>query len=108
MATVTKTVLDRDPITLDPKHYKVELENDDVRVVRIKYGGLEGSVMHQHRPGLGTFLTDAKFKFTYPDGRTETLEGKAGECIWFGELWEHNAENLVNDVCEVLYVELKH
>ena len=27
-----------DPVRVDPKHYSVELENDQVRVLRIKYG----------------------------------------------------------------------
>jgi len=29
---------ERDPVKLDSKHYKVELENERVRVVRIRYG----------------------------------------------------------------------
>jgi hypothetical protein len=32
-----------DPVKVDPKHYKVEFENDRVRVVRIKYGPGEKS-----------------------------------------------------------------
>ena len=36
-----------DPVTVDPKHYTVELENEKVRVVRIKYGPHEKSVMRQ-------------------------------------------------------------
>jgi len=42
-----KPAFERDPVKLDPKHYKVEMENDQVRVVRIKYRGREKSVMHQ-------------------------------------------------------------
>src|SRR2546422_5729557 len=38
-----------DAVKVDPKHYKVELENDRVRVVRITYGPREKSVMHGHR-----------------------------------------------------------
>ena len=59
----------QDAVQVDPKHYKVELENDRVRVVRIRYGPREKSVMHQHPPGLGVFITSANFKFTYPDGK---------------------------------------
>src|ERR1700720_785534 len=70
---------ERDPVKLDSKHYKVELENDRVRVVRIRYGPREKSVMHQHPPGIGVFVTDASFKFTYPDGKTENIQEKAGD-----------------------------
>ena len=35
----------QDPVKVDPKHYKVELENAQVRVLRIHYGPHEKSVM---------------------------------------------------------------
>jgi hypothetical protein len=43
----------QDPINVDPKHYKVEMENDRVRVLRIRYGPHEKSVMHGHPPSVG-------------------------------------------------------
>lgn len=106
MAPAVKT-LDRDAVALDPQHYKVELENDRVRIVRISYGGHEKSVMHQHPPGVGVFMTDAKFKFTYPDGRSEDIEAKAGQFLWFAETWEHLPENLGDGPTEVIYIETK-
>ena len=90
-----------------PEAYKVELENDRVRVVRMRYSGREKLVMHQHPPGIGVFLTDASFKFSYPDGKTENIQAKAGEYQWFGEVWEHDPENLSDKNAEVIYVELK-
>jgi quercetin dioxygenase-like cupin family protein len=104
--TVSKT-LERDAVAVDPKHYKVELENDKVRVVRISYDGRESSVMHQHPPGVGVFITGGKFKFSYPDGKSENIEANAGQFMWFAEPWEHLPENLTDDHFEVVYVELK-
>ena len=104
---MSKTVFERDPVKLDSKHYKVELENDRVRIVRIRYSGGEKSVMHQHPPGVGIFLTDARFKFTYPDGKTEDITAKQGEFLWFPEVWEHLPENSTDQTAEVIYVELK-
>jgi hypothetical protein len=37
-----------DPATVDPQHYKVEFENDQVRVLRIHYGAHEKGQMHEH------------------------------------------------------------
>lgn len=37
-----------DPVKVDPKHYQVEFENDRVRVLRIRFGPHERSVMHGH------------------------------------------------------------
>lgn len=105
MAAATK--LERDAVALDPKHYTVEAETDTVRVVRIRYGGREKSVMHQHPRGVGIFLTDSDFAFTYPDGRAERVEAKKGDFMNFEEPWEHNAENNTNDAFEAIYVEVK-
>jgi hypothetical protein len=44
-----------DSVKVDPKHYKVEYENDRVRVVRIKYKAGEKSVMHSTRNPLQSF-----------------------------------------------------
>jgi quercetin dioxygenase-like cupin family protein len=107
MATKPQPVFERDPVKLDSKHYKVELENNRVRVVRVRYAGGEKSVMHQHPPGILMSLTDASFKFTYPDGKTENIQLKAGESLWFGDVWEHLPENLSDKSFEALYVELK-
>lgn len=97
----------QDPVRVDPKHYTVELENDRVRVVRIRYGSREKSVMHEHPPGVAVFLTDGNFKFTYPDGKSENIEGKAGQILWFGERWEHLPENLSDTRFEAIYLDLK-
>jgi quercetin dioxygenase-like cupin family protein len=69
-SAASSSKLERDPVTLDPKHYKVEVENEQMRVVRIKYRAHEKSPMHQHPRGVCVFLTDSHFKFTYPDGKT--------------------------------------
>ncbi len=60
----------QDAVTVDPKHYKVELENAQVRVLRVTYEPGEKSVMHSHPANVAVFLTDAKAKFTLPDGKS--------------------------------------
>jgi hypothetical protein len=37
-----------DPAVVDPKHYKVELENDQVRVLRIHYDAHDKGQLHEH------------------------------------------------------------
>ena len=96
-----------DAVKVDPKHYKVELENDRVRVVRITYGPREKSVMHGHRPGVVLFLTDAHYRFTYPDGKTEEIKGEKGKFLWFDKAWAHLPENLNDAPFEAVYIELK-
>ena len=95
-----------DPVAVDPQHYTVELENDRVRVLRIRYGPGEKSAMHGHPALVGVMLTDGHFRFTYPDGRTEEITAKAGQVLSFDSL-EHLPENLGDQPFEVIAVELK-
>ena len=63
-----RVALAQDPVKVDAKHYKVEFENEQVRVLRITYGPGEKSVMHEHPDAVAAFLTDSKCKFHLPDG----------------------------------------
>lgn len=108
MATAPRPALERDAVKVDPQHYKVERETELFRIVRITYGPKEKSPMHQHAPGVGVMLTDADFRFTYPDGRTEDMHMKAGEFMCSDERWEHQPENLNDKPFEALIVELKN
>ncbi|MCU1334924.1 MAG: secreted protein [Bryobacterales bacterium] len=96
----------RDPVAVDSGHYKVELENDRVRVLRIKYGPGEKSVMHGHPATIAIFLNDASFRFTYPNGKTEDSTATAGQVMHF-EALEHLPENTGDKPFEVIAVELK-
>ena len=95
-----------DPVAVDPNHYNVEFENDQVRVLRIKYGPKEKSLMHGHPDGVVVFLTDCDGSFTFPDGRTEPIQAKAGQAVW-ADSTEHLPENLSEDPLEIILVEMK-
>jgi len=94
-----------DPVTADPKHYSVEFENDKVRVLRVNYGPGEKSVMHSHPDTVAVFLSDATAKFTYPDGKSEDADVKAGEAAWFPP-HDHLPESK-HDPVHAILVELK-
>jgi len=96
----------QDAVEVDPDHYQVALENDQVRVLLITYGPGEKSVMHEHPDGLSVFLTDAKVQFTMPDGTTAAVEGKAGEVVWIPG-GHHLPENVGDELMEVYHIELK-
>jgi len=95
-----------DPVQVDPKHYKVEFENERVRVLRIKYGAGEKSVMHSHPESVAVFLTDAHGTFTYPDGRSEDINANAGS-VQHMDACTHLPESTSKTPFEVMAVELK-
>ncbi len=95
-----------DPVKVDPGHYRVELENDRVRVLRISYGPHEKSVMHAHPDGIAVFLTENRARFTFPDGKTEERNWKSGQTTLI-TAETHLPENLSNKPLELILVELK-
>lgn len=96
----------QDPVVVDSAHYKVEFENEQVRVLRITYGPNEESVMHYHPEGVGVFLSDGKAKFTLPDGQTAEQEFKAGQAMWT-EAGQHLPQNMTDQPFELIVVEMK-
>jgi quercetin dioxygenase-like cupin family protein len=96
----------QDPLTADPKHYKVLLENDQVRVLKIKYGAHEKSVMHEHPDAVAVFLTDNNATFTSPDGTSAPASRKMGD-VMFTPAGKHLPENVGDKPFEVVLVELK-
>lgn len=96
----------QDAVKADSKHYKVELENEEVRVLRIYYEPGEKSVMHEHPKGVAVFLTDYQAKFTVPTGEEIPVSGKAGQVMWTdGD--KHLPENTGKKPMEVIQIEMK-
>jgi hypothetical protein len=105
-AATIPTVAAEEAVAADPKHYTVEFENDQVRVLRIKYGPHEKSVMHDHPANVAIFLTDTQSKFTLPDGKTVDASRKAGGVEWDAG-GTHLPENVSDQPFELILVELK-
>jgi quercetin dioxygenase-like cupin family protein len=106
MSIAAGRALAQDPVEVDSAHYKVEFENDQVRVLRITYGPNEKSVMHDHPEGVAVYLSDLKGQFTLPDGQTIEEEGKAGEAVWT-DAGPHLPQNITDQPFELILVELK-
>ena len=95
-----------DPVKVDAKHYKVEFENDSVRVLRITYAPGEKSVMHYHPNAVAVYLTDGKSKMTTPDGKSVETAIKAGAASW-APAGSHLPQNTGDKRLELILVELK-
>jgi quercetin dioxygenase-like cupin family protein len=96
----------QDAAKADPAHYKVLSENDQVRILKVHYGRGEKSVMHSHPDSVAVYLSNAKVKMTFPDGKTQDAEVKAGESQ-FTPAATHLPENIGTKEVEMILVELK-
>ena len=83
-----------DPLKVDPKHYKLEFENAQVRVVRVKFGPLEKGPEHEHTLGhVIVYLNDQGTQ-------------KAGS-FRFDGVARHPEENKLNIAVERIVVDIK-
>jgi len=105
-ATKVDTALD--PVKVAPRNYKVEFENSQVRVVRVKIGAHQKVPLHEHVLNrVVVYLTDQNGSMTTSDGKTEIAQHKAGEMSWGGPT-KHREENLLDGPFEAVVVEFKN
>jgi len=103
---IVPVVSAQDAVKVDPKHYSVVSENDQVRILKVHYGPHEKSVMHSHPASVAVFLTDFTGQFTLPDGKKQVLSSKAGEAQ-FTPPGTHLPENTGDKGMDLILVELK-
>jgi hypothetical protein len=96
-----------DPLKLDHKHYKLEFENEKVRVWRVHVEPHGVTPMHEHQLNRVTvLLTDEDFTAKDAQGKVTTTKKKAGEASW-GTALTHTEQNLSNEPFEAITIELK-
>ncbi len=96
-----------DPLKVDPQDYKLEFENSQVRVVRVRMAAHHQVPLHEHSLNrVVVYLTDQNTRTTTQDGKVETVQHKAGEASWGGPV-THKEENLLDGPFEVVVVEFK-
>jgi uncharacterized RmlC-like cupin family protein len=86
--------------------YKTEIENNWVRVLRVKRGLLAKAPMHQHPASVAVHLIDSDQKITGSDGKAQEVKRKAGD-VSFAEAVKHSEENLSDQPLEAVVIELK-
>ncbi len=99
------TALAQDPAKTDPKHFKVEFESEQVRVLRVKYGPGENSPMYALPPHVLVPITDYHVKDISADGNVFKRQAIAGTTIWRDSVVQAN-ENSTDAPIEAVVVEL--
>jgi quercetin dioxygenase-like cupin family protein len=85
---------DLDPLKVDPKHYSLEFENDQVRVTRVRFGPNEKGVLHEHTMDhVVVYLNDQR-------------KGKTGQFRLDGPE-THTEENPLGHAVERIAIDLK-
>jgi hypothetical protein len=85
-----------------PSNQKVILENDKVKAFEVRYKPGEGGEARERPPRVVRALSDGTMERTYPGGKTEKVEWKAGETKYFPK--DSFANKNVGKTEVVLYV----
>jgi quercetin dioxygenase-like cupin family protein len=95
----------QDPVVTDGDKYSVVLENARVRV--LKYHDKPGDRTLQHYHPDYVLYAESSFKrrLTFPDGRKQEVDVKAGSIIWM-KAHQHIGENIGDTNTDVIIVEL--
>ena len=106
LCLVTVFARAQDPTKVEPKHYKLNFENDRVQVLSVHYGPHEKSALHDHPGGVVVALTEAHLLFTDENGKTREAYSKRGEVHWYPPA-KHTVENLGDTTYDAVYVGIK-
>jgi hypothetical protein len=106
-----EVVKGKDALQADPKHYKLELENDRLRVLRLTLKGDEAVPVHDDRDALFVCIAVGSDKachirLTPPGGRSQDIHMQAGDSRWIYA--DTRSEwNLGTQPLELLVIETK-
>ena len=96
-----------DPVKVHPSGYKVELDNPQVRVIRVRMNPKQKIPLHEHALNrVVVYLKPQKIKVT-PDGGAATEISPAENEVRFSTPGRHTEENLGDGPVELLMIELK-
>ena len=98
----------QNPWLVDPKHYGLYFENNDVRVTRVNIGPKESTPLHEHSLNrVVIYLTPMDFQID-PEGKpSEHSVQKAGAIVW-GNPVRHTEHNLGDQPFEAVVIEPKY
>ena len=74
--------LHRDPVKVDPEHYKVDFENDKVRIVHASLKPSEQGRAHEDPEGVIVCAKECHIRFTRGNGKVQDVHLAAGESRW--------------------------
>jgi len=98
----------QDAAAVSPGIYKVEIENQWVRVLRVKLAPHEKSQPHTQPAGVAVLLTDVRASVTFASGDIVTLNQQAGQVVEVNLIPQARTEENVSDQpIELILVELK-
>jgi hypothetical protein len=96
----------KDALAADPKHYRLDFENDHMRVLRLTLKADEAVPVHDDRDALFVCIKECHLRLTRPGGRAQDIHLQAAESRWiYGDT--RSEKNLGSQPLELLVIETK-
>lgn len=96
-------IFDTRPVALDPSHFRMVLENDYVKVIRVRLGPREKSMVMDIPAHVMTCVSDQHVRLHYAHAKFADRSQKAGYTAWV-ERDEYGIENLEDKPVEWIVV----
>jgi non-heme chloroperoxidase len=97
----------QDLLTVDPAHFRVEYEDNNVRVLRFTLPAGETSPMHDHAERVIVVVRTGRVRVTYEDGHVEETENVAGSTRHRGPM-RHSVQNIGTTTYEAVSTEFRN
>ncbi|MFT3835410.1 MAG: hypothetical protein QM723_00235 [Myxococcaceae bacterium] len=97
----------QDALVVAKNHYKVLVDNPNVRVVENTLAPGEKDPTHTHPAGWFYVTKPGKMKVVHADGKSEIWEAKLGDQGWMEAEGPHTSENVGKDTMAFVLVEVK-
>jgi len=96
-----------DPVLVSPEEFRVALENDRVRVLRVTVEDGAAPGPHSHPERVVVFLTPCTWLDRAEDGIVLEETNEKGEVLWMESMVHEGGPTHVQETCELLEIELK-
>jgi quercetin dioxygenase-like cupin family protein len=96
----------QDPLKVAPSMYKLDFENERIRVMEVTFKPGEKIAPHSHPDHFVYVLSAGKLKITHGDGTSADFEGVVGANAWI-PAETHYAQNIGTTEFRALVIELK-
>jgi quercetin dioxygenase-like cupin family protein len=96
-----------DALSASPDNFKLLLENDEVRVLEYSLQPGAKDKPHTHPPKVSYVVAGGTLKITTGEGKSFSVQEKAGAASWMGSVGWHYVENTGKTTVRVVLVEVK-
>ncbi len=107
LSALPATLAAQDVMTVAREHYRVLVENADVRVVENTLKPGEKDPMHTHPAGWYIVTAPGRMKVVTAAGKTEVWAPKLHESAWMNAEGAHTSENIGTTPMTYILVEVK-